>query len=196
PHSIEFDAFGWLYICDIRNHRIRRVDPDTAHIETYAGTGEQAATADGAPLRGTALNGPRAIAFAESGDMYLVLREGNMVLELDARQMTWRRVAGTGESGYDGDGGDARAARLSGPKGIALGPDRALYIADTESHTIRRIDLAGGHIETILGDGQAHDGPDGDPLRCGLARPHGVFVDASGAVYVGDSENHRVRVLR
>ena len=72
----------------------------------------------------------------------------------------------------------------------------ALYIADTESHTIRRIDRGTGIITTVLGDGTRHDGPDGDPLRCGLARPHGVLATADGRVFVGDSDNHRVRVLQ
>ena len=95
-----------------------------------------------------------------------------------------------------GDGGRADKAQLSGPKGIAVGPNGGVYIADTESHTIRRIDLDTGIIQTVVGDGKVHDGPDGDPLQCGLARPHGVFVDAEGVVYIGDSENHRVRVLK
>ena len=111
------------------------------------------------------------------------------------KAMTLHHLAGTGESGYDGDGGPAQHALLSGPKGIAVGPGGGVYIADTESHTIRRIDQKNGTITTVVGDGTRHDGPDGDPLQCGLARPHGVYVDPQGRVYIGDSENHRVRVL-
>jgi streptogramin lyase len=109
---------------------------------------------------------------------------------------TIHHIAGTGEQGYTGDGGPAKLAKLSGPKGIAIGRNGGVYIADTESHTIRRIDLKTGVIKTVMGDGANHDGPDGDPLKCGLARPHGVFVDSNGAVWVGDSENDRVRVMR
>jgi sugar lactone lactonase YvrE len=195
PHSIEFDADGGLYVCDIRNHRIRRIDPETKMIETYAGTGEPAPTPDGSAREGTPLHGPRAMAFNAHGDLFLALREGNVVLRLDHDTQTYARIAGSGERGYTGDGGEAREATLSGPKGISLENDRAVIIADTESHTIRRIDLANGTIDTVLGRGEATDGPDGDPLRCGLARPHGVFVDSHSRVYVGDSENHRVRVL-
>jgi sugar lactone lactonase YvrE len=196
PHSIEFDGNGDLYICDIANHRIRRVFASNGLIETFAGTGEQLETPDGMALAQASLNGPRALVFADNADMYVVLREGNVVLHLDARTQQFRRIAGTGERGYSGDGGDARAADLSGPKGIALKSGDALYIADTESHTVRRIDLSSGVISTVLGDGSCHDGPDGEPLACGLARPHGIFVTSEGAIYVGDSENHRVRVLR
>jgi sugar lactone lactonase YvrE len=164
-------------------------------ISTFAGTGDKAATTDGAALKGTPLNGPRAMAFAKNGDMYLALREGNQVWRLDAKKQVWRHVAGSGQKGRD-DGPDAKKATLSGPKGIEIGPDGGVYIADTESHTIRRIDLKSGAISTVAGTGERHDGPDGDPLKCGLARPHGVYVDGAGTIYIGDSENHRVRIVR
>jgi hypothetical protein len=60
---------------------------------------------------------------------------------------------------------------------------------------VRRIDLKSGTISTILGTGRAGDGPDGDPKECRTSRPHGVFVDRQGTLYVGDSEAHRVRIL-
>ena len=58
------------------------------------------------------------------------------------------------------------------------------------------IDLKKGTLELVAGTGAKGDGPDGDPLACQFARPHGVFVDRDGAIFVGDSEAHRVRVLR
>ena len=103
-------------------------------------------------------------------------------------------MAGTGERGRTGDGGPAVAATLGGPKGLAV-DDGRLYIADTENHVIRMVDLETGVISTVLGDGERGDGPEGDPLRCRLARPHGVFVDADTGLYVGDSEAHRIRLL-
>jgi streptogramin lyase len=196
PHSIAFDREGRLYVCDIGNHRIRRIDLKTGTIDTFAGTGERKPTPDGAPVAGTPLNGPRAMDFDRRGDMYLALREGNAVYRLDMQKQTIHHVAGTGDKGYSGDGGPARQAVLNGPKGIAVAPDGSVYIADTESHTIRRIDVKTGTIDTVAGTGSRGDGPDGAPRSCGLARPHGVFVDRRGVVYIGDSENHRVRTLR
>ena len=196
PHSIAFDREGRLLICDIGNHRVRRVDLGTGRIETYLGTGEKQPTEDGGSIRGTPVNGPRAIDLDPEGNLYLALREGNAVYKIDPQEGRFQHVAGTGEKGYSGDGGPAKQARLSGPKGIAYAPDHSLYIADTESHTIRRIDLKSGLITTIVGDGERGDGPDGNPLRCRLARPHGIFVHRDGVVYIGDSESHRVRVLR
>jgi len=196
PHSIAFDPQGRLLICDIGNLRIRRVDLSTGTIETWAGTGERKTTPDGAPLAGTPLNGPRAIASDPDGNLYLVLREGNAVYRIDARAGRIHHLAGTGETGYSGDGGPAKGARLSGPKGIAWAPGGSLYLADTESHTIRRVDLKSGIITTVIGNGQRGDGPDGDPRQCRLSRPHGIFVDRSGTVYVADSESHRIRLLK
>ncbi|MBM3773578.1 MAG: hypothetical protein FJW37_00255 [Acidobacteria bacterium] len=194
PHSIAFDPEGRLLICDIGNHRIRQVDLKTGVITTFAGTGERRPAPDGSPLEGTPLDGPRALDLDPRGNLYLALREGNAVYRIDTRARRIHHVAGTGEKGYSGDGGPAAQARLSGPKGIAWAPDGSIYIADTESHTIRRIQ--NGVITTVLGTGQRGDGPDGDPLRCGTARPHGVFVDRKGAVWVGDSEAHKVRLLK
>ena len=195
PHSIVFDRDGTLLICDIGNQRIRRLNLMTGVIDTYAGTGDAQPTPDGAPVAGTPLKGPRTLALAPNGDLYLALREGNAIYRIDRRRQTLHHVAGTGEQGYTGDGGPAVAAKLGGPKGLALAPDGALYIADTESHVIRRIDLKTGIIRTVLGTGERGNSDDADPLKCRLSRPHGVFA-ISGIVYVSDSEAHRIRALR
>jgi len=195
PHSIFFDRDGTLLICDIGNHRIRRLHIDTGVIETYAGTGETTATPEGAPVRGTPLKGPRTLALASNGDLYVALREGNAIFRIDAKSQTLHRVAGTGEQGYTGDGGPALSAKLGGPKGLVLGSDGALYLADTENHAIRRIDLKTGMIATVLGTGARGDGPETTPLACKLSRPHGL-LSANGVLYVSDSESHRIREFR
>lgn len=193
PHSIALDSKGNIYICDIGNHRIRMVDSKSGIISTFCGTGERKPTPDGATITGTPLNGPRALDFDGQHGLYLALREGNQVYRIDLDAKTLHHVAGTGKKGYTGDGGPARVATLSGPKGIAVGPGGDVYLADTESHTIRVIRAKFGIIETIIGNGERGDGPDGDPLKCRTNRPHGVFVDRKGNVYVGDSEAFRVR---
>ena len=195
PHAIAFDAGGDLYICDILNHRIRRVEMKSGRISTVAGTGERKPMLDGASLN-SPLNGPRALEFDRRGNLWLALREGNAVYRLDMHAGILHHVAGTGtQNGFTGHGGPAKAAALSGPKGLSIARDGNVYLADTESHSIRMIDMGRGTIELIVGTGQIGDGPDGDPRHCKLARPHGVFVDADGSVYIGDSENHRVRRL-
>ena len=194
PHSIAIDARRRrLLICDVGNHRIREVDLATGIIDTFAGTGERQPTPDGAPLLGTPLNGPRTMVFDQSGDLYLALREGNAIYRVAERTKTLHHVAGTGEQGYSGDDGPATIARLAGPKGLAWSAG-VLYVADTENHAIRAVDVTTGVIRTVLGTGQRGDGPEPDPRRCALARPHGVLV-AGRVLYVGDSEAHRIRTL-
>jgi len=196
PHSIAFDQNDNLFICDVGNHRIRRVDSKTKNIETYAGTGERKPTPDGAPLTGTPLNGPRTIDLDPQGNLYLALREGNAIYRIDPKAKRIFHVAGTGEQGYAGDNGPATKAKFGGPKGLAYSNDHSLYVVDTENHVIRRIDLKSGIVKTVLGTGEKGDGPDGNPLVCKLNRPHGIFVDKKRTLYIGDSEAHRIRVLR
>ncbi len=195
PHSIALAPEGRLMICDIGNHRIRVVTLSSGIIDTYGGTGEPLPTPDGAPIKGTPLNGPRTMVLDRDGTIYLALRQGNALYRIAEKAGTIHHLAGTGEQGYSGDGGPARAAKLAGPKGLALS-GRNLYVADTESHVIRRVDLNSGTISTVLGTGTRGDGPETDPLQCKLSRPHGVFATADGTLYVTDSEAHRIRVLR
>jgi streptogramin lyase len=197
PHSIQFDHSGNLYICDIRNHRIRRVDMKTGIISTFAGTGEAKPTPDGAKIAGTPLKGPRALDADASGNLWLALREGNAIYKLDLESGTLHHVAGAGgKPGFKGNGGPAKEAVLGGPKGISVAPNGDIYFADTESHSIRRIDRKKGTVELVAGTGEKGDGPEPDPLQCKLSRPHGIFVDKDGTIFIGDSEAHRVLAVR
>lgn len=203
PHSIQFDPSQEnLLICDIGNHRIRAVSLNTGVISTWCGNGTTDATPDGATIGDhVPLRGPRALDLAPNGDLWLVLREGNAVYRIDARTRRLEHVAGTGAQGFAGNGGPAKEATLSGPKGVAISPDgRFVFLADTESHTVRAIDLEQSPptLVLVVGDGQKGDGPDSpDPLKCRLARLHGLATDpATGDLYIGDSETHKVRVVR
>ena len=196
PHSIQFGPEGDLYVCDIGNHAIRRIDLKTGTISTFAGTGKPGVTPDGAKIAGTPLKGPRSLDFDKSGNLWLATREGNQVFKFDLKAGTIHHIAGTGKSGFTGHGGPAKEATLSGPKGISIDTEGNVWLADCESHSIRMIDMKKGTIELIAGLNVKGDGPDGDPLQCKMARPHGVFCDADGTVFIGDSESHRVRLLK
>ncbi|MDA0811507.1 MAG: hypothetical protein O3C21_03805 [Verrucomicrobia bacterium] len=209
PHSIQFSPVGVneefveLFLCDIGNHRLRAIDLKSGLMRTVAGTGEKKTGADGAAFAGAPLNGPRAIDFSPSssssdGDAWLALREGNAVYRLDRKAGTMHHVAGTGEKGFTGNGAAAKLATLSGPKGVSIEPDGNVYLADTESHSVRMIDRSVDPpvLRLIAGTGERGKGEPGPALECTMARPHGIFVDGNGAIYVGDSENHRVWVLR
>jgi len=196
PHSIQFGPEGGLYICDIGNHVIRRVDIQTGIITTIAGTGKPGPTPDGAPIKGTPITEPRSLDFDKSGNLWLATRGGNQVFKLDLKASIIHHIAGTGKKGFTGNGGPAKLATLSGPKGIALDAQGNAWLADTESHSVRMVNAKTGRLELIAGTGQKGDGPDGDPLKCPMARLHGIFVDADGSVFIGDSEAHKIRVLR
>lgn len=196
PHSLQFDKSGDLFICDVADQRIRKLEMKTGIVTTFAGTGGKGPVVDGAKIAGTPLSGPRAIDFDVDGNLWVALREGNAVLKLDVSAAVIHLAAGTGKKGFTGDGGPARDATLNGPKGIACGPDGNVYIADTENHAIRMIDIRKGTIKLVVGAGAKGDGPDGDPLQCKLARPHGIFIDRDGTILIGDTENQRLRAVR
>ncbi len=195
PHSIQFGPGGDLFICDIGNHRIRKIDMKSGIIRTYAGTGKRGPIPDKVKIQGLALNGPRAIDFDAQGNMWLALREGNAICRIDLKKELIYHVAGTGKKGFTGHGKPAISATLSGPKGIAIAPNGDIYFADTESHSVRWIDRKTLKMHLLVGTGKAGDGPETSVKNCRLARPHGVYVDRHGAVYVGDSEAHRVRKI-
>lgn len=200
PHSIQFDHTGGvLYICDIRNHRIRAVALDTGIITTWCGTGKPETTADGATVSpDTPLKGPRALDRAPDGDIWLALREGNQLFRIDHESETLHHVAGTGKKGFHAEDREALQSELSGPKGVAISPDGTrIYLADTESHTVRVVDLTAQPpvLKLVAGTGKKGDGPDRpDPLACAMARLHGIGIDpVSGDLLIGDSETHKVR---
>jgi streptogramin lyase len=196
PHSIQFGPDGSLYICDIGNNVIRRVDMSTGKISTFAGTGKAGPTPDNAKISGTPLKGPRSLDFDRQGNLWLCTREGNQVLKFDLKTDRITIEAGTGAKGFSGNGGPAKSATLSGPKGIAIDAEGNVWLADCESHSIRMIEAKTSKLQLIAGTGTKGNGAEGDPLQCAMARPHGVFCDTDGSVYIGDSECHKVRVLR
>jgi len=197
PHSIALDGKGGLYIADIGNHRIRRVNLQTGDIKTIAGNGQRKLPVDGGLALGKAMVGPRALTFHQ-GVLWIALREGHSVWALDTVTGRLKHVAGTGKKGFSGDGGPALQATFNGPKGIALGPQGNVFVVDTENQTIRKINTRSGNISTIAGSGPQHRGGKGDgrsATAAELDRPHGVCVDSRGTVYIGDTNNHRVRAV-
>jgi DNA-binding beta-propeller fold protein YncE len=167
-----------LFIADVAGHRVRVVDLQAGTIATFAGTGEARHDGDGGPATQAGVFGARAVAFAPDGSLYVMERQGSCIRRI--RDGVIETVAGTGERGYAGDGGDARLAKFDAPKEMAVDPEGNIYVVDTESHAIRRIDAKTWIVTTIAS---------------GLARPHGALVAPDGSVLVGDSEHHQVRRL-
>jgi sugar lactone lactonase YvrE len=182
PHSIALDGDGGLLIADIGNQRIRRVDLKSGLIETVAGDGRRIMPVDGQPAEGRPLLGPRAL-FANDGTLWIALREGHSVWRMQLGHGLLHHVAGAGTPGYSGDGRAAKTAELNGPKGIALDGQENVLLVDSANNALRSIDPRADAIATIAG-GSLDD--------AALAQPHGVCIGPDGAIYVGDTLNHRI----
>jgi len=196
PNGLAFDpAQQRLLIADVADNRVRVVDLAQGTIATFAGTGEAAHTGDGGLASAAGVFGARAVKVASGGTVYILERQGSSLRAVDPRTGVITTVAGTGARGYGGDGGPALAAVFDAPKELAIEPGGDLLIVDTENHAIRRFDIKSGTVETIAG-GHKGSGGDGGPARAaGLSRPHGIAVGPDGALYIGDTENHRIRKL-
>ena len=195
PNDCFLDGRGGLLIADVQDQRIRRLDLATGIITTFAGNGDKARTGDGLAATEASILGARAVCGDGRGNTYICEREGNGVRRVDAKGVM-STFAGTGERGYDGDGGAALAATWGSPKAIRCDAQGNLLVVDTENHAIRRIDAATGVVTTVAGGRHGGSGDGGPATAAGLDRPHGCCVDAHGNLYIADSNNHRVRVVR
>jgi sugar lactone lactonase YvrE len=195
PSAVAADSKGNLYIADTFNHRVRRVDAATGTIWTLAGIGTARFAGDGGPATKAMLNEPVALALDEQRDLLYIADLANYrvrVVDLDTGRIT--TYAGNGEREYDGDGHKAVHAALSGPSGLALDAEGNLYIADTFSGRIRKVDLVTRTISTVAGDGTAYR-YQGMPneFSTSLSRPAGIGLAADGTLYITDSDNHLIR---
>ena len=184
-----------LLVADVADHRVRVVDLATGTISTFAGTGEAEHSGDGGPAISAGIHGARAVKVAADGTVYILERQGSTLRAVDPRTGVISTVAGTGARGYGGDGGPAKAAVFDAPKELTLDPGGDILIVDTENHAIRCIHVATGVVETIAGGRKGPGGDNGQATAAGLGRPHGAVVGPDGAIYIGDTENHRIRKL-
>ena len=193
PNDCFLDGRGGLLIADVQDQRIRRLDLASGVITTFAGNGEKQRSGDGRPALEASILGARAVCMDNAGNTYIAEREGNGIRKVDANGVM-STLAGTGEFGYTGDGGQALDTAWGGPKAIRCDHDGNLLVVDTENHAIRRIDAATGIVTTVAGGHLGGEGDGGPADEAGMDRPHGADVDADGNIYIADSNNHRVRV--
>jgi DNA-binding beta-propeller fold protein YncE len=194
PNGLAFDpAERRLYIADVADHRVRLVGMASGVITTLAGTGAAEHSGDGGAARAAGVFGARAVKVAPDGTVYILERQGSTLRRVDPVNGVIATIAGTGARGYGGDGGPASAAVFDAPKEMALDRDGGILIVDTENHAIRRIDPASGVVTTIVGGHQGGEGDGGPATAAGLDRPHGAVVGPDGAIYIGDTNNHRIR---
>jgi sugar lactone lactonase YvrE len=191
PAQIAYDSAGNLYIADLNDNVIRKVDL-AGIVTTVAGTGEQGFAGDGRPAISALLDSPAGVAIDAAGNIYIADTHNQRVRKVNNGTIT--TIAGTGVAGFSGDNGAAGAAQLSNPTALAVDANGNLYIADTDNHRIRKI--SGTTITTVAGDGeQIFSGDGGAAIAAGIDSPNGVAVDAAGKIYIADTHNQRIRVV-
>jgi DNA-binding beta-propeller fold protein YncE len=175
-----------LFIADLSNRRIRKIDLGTGIVSTVAGDGNRGIPVDGSPAASSPLEDPRAVAVDSKGLLYIVERNGNALRVVD-RSGTVRTLIAPGQLKLD----------LKGPKHLCVDSKDNVIIADAENHLIRRYDPRNGSTVTIAGSGAkgSHVDPS-DPLKTEMNRPHGVVFNRAGELYISDSDNHRILRLR
>ena len=198
PVAVALDPSGSLYIAEGGSHRIRKVSVDGV-ITRFAGTGRAGYSGDGSSAARARLANPAGVAVDAAGNVYVADSWNHRIRKVDASGVI-STFAGTGHRADGGDGGPAATARLAYPAAVASGPDGDLYVVtyvpNTGNRRIRKI-AADGMISSIAGTGEEGFGGDADPAPAAqLAYPLGVAVDAGGNVYIADSRNFRVRVVR
>ena len=139
PESVALDGAGNLFIADLGNSRVRRVDAATGVITTVAGAGAAGFGGDGGPATAALLAFPNGVALDGAGNLFIADSSNDRVRRVDAATGVITTVAGTGVEGFSGDGGPATAARLWGPRGVALDEAGDLFIADADNNRVRRV---------------------------------------------------------
>jgi hypothetical protein len=200
PKAVTLDDQANIYIVDQQNFRIRKIDAGET-INTIAGNGTKGFGGDGGLATLAMLNfeagsnpEPTGGVVFNNGKLYIADTLNHRIRALDLASSLIDTIAGTGVGGYSGDGGPALSAQLNMPRDLEIGPDGDLYLADTDNHVIRAINLSNGLIRTVVGTGELGIDPGDGRLatETRLRRPFGIEFDALGNLYVSDTLNSRI----
>jgi hypothetical protein len=184
------DGAGNVYIADTDACRVRVVNPGGV-IQTVAGNGTCAYVADGGLAYFTSINKPRAITTDSSGNLYIADTDNCRIRKVTYPFVTISTVTGDGDCNYGGDGGPAVSGKIKRPYGVAVAGSDVL-VGDTDNCRARKV--AAGVITTVAGQGDCDFAGDGGPAtNAAIANPGEVAVDASGNLYIADTNNCRVR---
>jgi uncharacterized protein (TIGR03437 family) len=192
PSGVATDSAGSLYVADSNNNLIRKITNGV--ITTVAGNGTLGYSGDNGPATSAQLNHPIAVAADSAGNLYVSDTNNQRIRKVSGGIIT--TVAGNGSScciccigstGTIGDNGPATGASFYGPNGVAVDAAGNLYIADSGNFRIRKV--SGGVITTVAGDGGPGFGGDNGPATSAdLNYPQGVALDATGNLFIVDTE--------
>ena len=208
PKAVAVDEDGTIYTIDQRNERIRAIEPDGERtIRTIGGTGEVGYSGDGGLATEAQFHwdikptpDPSGALALRGNILYIADTLNHCIRTLDLETGMVESIAGTGEAGYTGDGGDAIEATFNQPLDLEFGPEGHLYVADRFNNVIRAIDLESNTVETVAGNGEHCAGPlncyEADenvaPLDLQLSEPYGIAFDPAGDLYIADTNNSRI----
>lgn len=199
PQSIATDAQGNVFVADNGNFRIRKfsaVDPwMPGNIETIAGNGAEGFNGDGIPATAAQITEARFLTVDAAGNLYFFDQFNRRVRRVDAGSGIISTVVGDGSWDYAGaaDGELATSGGLPEISGLVVHPDGGLYLSERFNRRVRRVDLATGIVETVLGNGTLNWCGDGPRLKTCVDTPEALATDAQGNVYFADMGNALVR---
>jgi len=192
PESVVVDSNGNIYIGDVGNYRVRKIDAVSGIITTVAGTGDAGYSGDGGLATAAELSYVSGIAVDKAGNLYIADGRNHRIRKVDAASGIITTVAGTGVSGYSGDGGLATAAQVSFPSSVAVDSSGNLFLSDSDSYRIRKVDALSGVITTVAGVGSYGFSGDGGPATAAkIAYSWNIAVDDNGNIYTVESERIR-----
>ncbi len=200
PTGVCTDAAGNLYIADVGNYRIRKVDT-SGNITTVAGNGVEAGTGDGGPATQASMYVPIRCVVDSKGNLYVADQSGQKIRMINPAGII-STFAGTGANAgprslgtYSGDGGPAGDAGLNNPTAITVDSAGNIYFSDQYNQRIRKVDK-NGIITTIAGNGSAaYSGDNGPATSAALNYPGGLVADQNGDIYFADDLNYRIRKI-
>jgi sugar lactone lactonase YvrE len=189
PFAVAVDPSGNVYIADTTNQRVEKVTP-AGTLSIVAGTGTAAQAIPG-PAASSPLSGPFGLTTDSAGNLYIADTNNNQV-EKVTPSGTLSVFAGNGTQAQPTPG-PATSSSLTNPTGLAFA-NGSLYIADTGNERVDKVSSA-GTLSIVAGNGSMGAATPGPATDSSLTLPHGVAVDPSGNVYIGDSFNARVEIV-
>ncbi len=192
PDDVTVDTKGNIYIADLNNNRIRKVDI-SGTITTIAGNGFGGYCGDGGQATDAELNGPVGVFIDKLGNVFISDFDNSRIRKVNTSGII-STIAGNGTQGYSGDGGLATTAELNTPVRAITDSIGNLYIDDAGNNVIREVINSSGIISTIAGNGTGGYSGDGGPATSAeLFSPDGIALDKYGNVYIADFYNNRIR---